>query len=170
MIQGGGSHSHPGIRVYILLAVRGINSPDVQAIAERFKKTAKHTNINIGGEVVDLDADHRLERELTRTDAGKELYDRIYTSVPVICVSSSFIGDTASTASVELLKFSDYTTNPEAIFDLIESKMTTAEERSGFIEFLKFLNEIVLLRPALFGMDIDLNKILSRLLAKQHRG
>ena len=123
MIEGGGSASYSGVRVYILLAVRGIDGPAVRDIAERFKRTAKYTNVEIGGEIVDLDTDDRLMKSLSQSDEGRRLYSRVQESAPVICVSNSYIGDPETADKVELLRFADYERDTERIFELIEEKM-----------------------------------------------
>ena len=167
MYDGSGATPIARVKVYVLLAVRGIEGADVRAIANRFRRTAKHTNVYVGGEIVDLDADRALQNALSKTGNGKELFARILSSTPVICLSNSYIGDVTATDKVELLKFSDYATNPEQIFEIIDRKMITPDERTGWVEFLSGINEILVLRPALFGMGIDLNKIISKYLPKK---
>ena len=169
MYDGSGATPIARVRVYVLLALRGIEGPDVLAIAERFRRTAKHTNVDIGGEIVDLDTDHRLQDALCKTAEGKKLFSQILSSVPVICLSSSYIGDVTSIGNVELLSFSAYQTNPEQMFEIIDQKMTTVEEKKGWAEFLSGINEILVLRPALFGVGVDLNKIISKYLPKKNK-
>ena len=167
MVEGGGSTEHPGVKVYLLLAVKDIDGPEVRKVTERFKRTAKYTKKDIGGEIVDLNTDHRMREKLVATDAGKSLYEKLSASAPVICISTKHIGDPGNTEEVELLRFADYEQNPERMFAIIDSKMTTDKERKGFIEWLTLLNEVVVLRPSIFGLGFDLNKVIGKYLAKR---
>lgn len=167
MQPNGGTTEHPGVKVYLLLAVKSGDEAAGAEVTERFTLAAKYTNDDIGAEVVELTTNHRMRDKLSGSEAGKGLYERIWTSAPVICVSTNYIGHPGNADNVELLRFADYEQSPEKMFMLIDSKMTTASASQGFIEWLKRLNQVLVLRPAVFGLGVDLNKIIGEYLAKR---
>jgi len=161
MIQGGGTSSHKGIKLYILFAGRGFETQKVLNIVEKFKGIHMNTAEHIGGEIIDIDSDDRLKNSLYKSNEGKTLYDEIADSEPALCFSSSYIGDIRNTDKVRILPVRNYRDDFVKMFDIINDEINFHKEKRSWIEFLKMINEVVILQPNIAGIGVDFNNAIS---------
>ena len=162
MVEGGGASPYVGIKVYILLVLRGFHDAHVQALADEFKSTVKLTNRYTGGEIIDVTTDSRLKDSLVQSWPGRELFSRIEAATPVVCVSSHYVGDPNNSDKVTLLPFADFSQNHAALFRLIDTKLAKEVERSALVEFLTFVNKVAKLKPGIAGVSVDLNELITQ--------
>ena len=110
--------------------------------------------------------DDRLEKSLLVTESGKRLYQKIYESTPVICLSNSYVGNPRATEGVQLLPLEENQHDFQVMFDVINEKVETASEKTGWLEYLEFLNEVVVLQPNIAGLGVNFNVALKSYIEK----
>lgn len=165
MLQGGGSYGYPKIRVYVLFVAKDFEDEEIKKIAKNFVKTARFANIHAGFEIIDLNSDDRLFNSLKKSNEGQGLFKLISDSAPAICISSSFIGNPHNTGDVEIIDINEYTDNSEVLIDTILNRLDRDGERKAFVEFLKFVDAVLILKPSIFGVGTDINQHIRRYIA-----
>lgn len=166
MLNDGGNSGYKDVSVYVLFAARKFENEKVREFAKKFRSVHINTSKSIGGEIIDLDSDRRLESSLSRTQEGKALYSKIAKRSPAICIGISYIGDVNHVRSVKIIPLEKYKYNYAVMFDVINKRMTKAKEKNGYLEFLELINKLILLQPNIAGVEISFNAALENYINK----
>jgi hypothetical protein len=135
---------------YILFVGKKFEDEETRSLTNDFINTAEYVG---GCEVVDLCSDSRLLNSLKNSKNGCELYEKIVSLAPVICISPCFIGNPKTTDSVKILNINEYT--PQKLIKIISSRVDKIHERKAFKEFLKYIDGLLTLKPEVFGVGAD---------------
>jgi len=164
---GGGGRGGTGVN-YFYLVINNAAASDVggQEI-QSFYKTAVNTDGNHIFVMIDISSDQRLAKDLAKVSGGPELYAQIEANASVFLLSPKRIPDLGTIAAVEMVPIKNY----EKDIDVIYAKMglNSATTRASAIAFLRWLNDSFHLKPNIMGLGVNLNQMISDLLARLER-
>jgi hypothetical protein len=111
---------------------------------------------------VDIGSDSRLHDLLAKVKGGPELYSRIEREAPVFLATDMNIGGITDAEDIELRRITDYQSDLEYIYDGLANE----DWRDRTVNVLKQVNDYAQLKPSLFGIGINLNKLISDLIKR----
>jgi hypothetical protein len=155
--SGGGGRGGVGTAYFYLVVNGKDKTVSVDHIQGFFKKGASLDEKSVFV-FVDIATDKRMQQDLKARPGGLALYHETQSKAPVLLISSARLVN-VDLETVELFPIKDFSKEMENIARRVGS--LPPEKKSGALRFLKRLNEYVLLRPNVFGLGVDLNKVLS---------
>jgi hypothetical protein len=161
--QGGGVTPHKDCEVYVDLIVGdlgGIESEYAQ-VADLFRAFAKHEQGEANFGYAEINKDKRLYEALSKTKEGKLLYMTLLKKMPLITVSEHILGDPLHTEDVKIFPLSELNRNPLIVLNKLynAAKAGKVHGERHIVERLDSLNRIISIKPGLFGISLDVNKI-----------
>lgn len=168
--QGGGVTFHTGCNKYVDLIVwsfEGISNQYPQT-KDLFATLAKHRQGKANFGYAEISSDKRLEQALSKSEKGRRFYADLASAAPAITVSSSILGDIDNIANVRILRLSDINDNPMEALDTLYNQIEPASTGARHvIDKIETMNKIIGLRPGIFGISFDVNKVIQMWIDKK---
>lgn len=160
--EGGGGGYYPN---YFYLIVNGEPDGTVpKEDAQAFFKLGSQTGSEHAFVFVDIGSDSRLINDLRRFNGGAKYVDDLRAACPALVMTEGPIQKLGHIPISAPVRITDFKQTLESIYDRMG--VPSSKTKTTAIEFLDALNRYAHLKPNVFGVGVNLNEIISSMIAK----